>query len=350
MSANIQQYDRQQGIKQAWHGLTQIVEGLSLQLNWLRSWEIVKIPLWMRGSEMIKLVNAQRAALGLPANYTRDDNMQTSGYQLVASDNPDCLIGKEFRDSYRPISNVEFLGMLEKALEGTQHKLVSIGTVCNRAKRFATFDLSSLGKYTAGGREFQPYLNAMDFLDKTGQIAWNLSQTCIVCDNTFTAANLQADTQRARHTKNVMTKVNGFSQMIQDAVGVTKEFALAFESLATQPVAHEAARQVYAGFIGQATNEKLSTRAMNQVDELETLFRKGRGNRGESRADLFSGVTDYFTHGSGSSSGINRMQRTFESSEFGNGARRKADFWTIVNDDEAFEHTLSHGAKLLQLA
>jgi hypothetical protein len=237
--------------------------------------------------------------------------------------------------------------MLEKALEGTQHTLVSIGTVCNRAKRFATFDLASLSKYKAGGREFQPYLNAMDFLDKSGQIAWNLSQTCIVCDNTFSAANIQADTQRARHTKNVMAKVDGFSRAIEEAVGVTQEFALAFESLASQPITQAQARNVYAGFVGINETEKLATRSLNVVDELTSLFSRGRGNRGESVADLFSGATDFYTHSSVGGNRITRAQHQFESSEFGVGATRKQDFWGIVNDGAALEQTGAHGAKLL---
>lgn len=334
MAHMISETDKQQGLAQAWHGLTEIFAGLSLKDNWLRTWEIISVPLWMRLSDLQNL--------GIAAA----DHRQIASMQLVGSDNG-IAIGKPFEESYRQLTNVEFLGMLEAAMAGTQHKLTSIGTVRNRGRRFASFELVRLGSYTAGGRKFDPFLNAGDGLDKSSELWWNTSATCTVCDNTF-SMNLDDVRQSLRHTKNIMVRVPDMAAKIDAAVGVHYEFATAFEALATQPVSHEAAQRIYTGFVAPAGTEKLSTRSLNTVDELVNLFQGGRGNVGQSRADLFSGATDYYTHANSGKTGANRLARQFDSSEFGSGADRKADFWKLVNSDEDMAAAEERGLVLLK--
>lgn len=341
MAANIETFDIQEGIRDAWHHLTKIREraALTLKQNFLRTWEIVKVPLWMRGMDL--------KALGFSGTT---ENFLTPSYQLVASDNASCLIGKPFEDSYRPLTNAEFLAMLEAAMAGTAHQLVSIGTIRNRGRRFASFEVVGLEKYVAGGREFLPYVNAGDGLDKSSELWWNTSAGCVVCDNTFALEylNALANGQSTKHTKKVMERVPGISAAIDRAVGVHAEFAAAFETLATQIIKPEQARNIYAGFVAPAGATELSTRAVNTVDELTSLFARGAGNRGESRADLFSGATDYYSHVSSGKTGANRFQRQFESSEFGAGQERKGAFWQIVTNDDQLGQTERAGAQLLK--
>lgn len=44
MSHEIQEHDVQEGIEQAWHGLTQVNPDMSMDNNWLRTWDYESRP------------------------------------------------------------------------------------------------------------------------------------------------------------------------------------------------------------------------------------------------------------------------------------------------------------------
>ena len=78
------------------------------------------------------------------------------------------------------------------------------------------------------------------------------------------------------------------------------------------------------------------------------MFVKGAGNRGESYADAFSAVTDYYTHNSTRGGGKNKANQYY-SSEHGLGRMNKSSFWTVVNNEELAEKTIARGKKLQDL-
>ena len=83
---------------------------------------------------------------------------------------------------------------------------------------------------------------------------------------------------------------------------------------------------------------------MNTVNRMGELFLSGRGNRGETLADAFSAVTDYYTH---ESSGGTNVMRQVMSSEYGAGNQNKQDFWQVVRNPEARLATTEIGEELL---
>jgi hypothetical protein len=152
---------------------------------------------------------------------------------------------------------------------------------------------------------------------------------------------------RTRHTKNVVHRLPRIADLVDKAVGVQREFANAFEALAGKTIKLDDAMHAYRGFVVPAAAKELSTRSINTVDRLGELFRRGAGNMGQTRADLFSGVTDFYTHESSGNS--TNPQRQFVSSDFGTGADRKRDFFAIVTDDAKLDATIERGARLLEL-
>lgn len=318
---------------------------LSLANNALTTWDIVPVTLWKRQGEIQKNVNAVRASLGQEP-LTVQDHQQSQSSEMVCSDKPWLTIGKAYRDSYRPVSNREFLGMLSKALEGTRHELTSIGTCGRRARRFAAFKIVGLDDYTAGGRQFGQYLTAVDFLDQQGTLAWGFNQFCFTCANQFNRIYSQCN-NRAKHTSGIMIRVAQFSDMIEQAIGVAAEFRMAFESLSQQSITREDARASFAGFVANGADE-LATRSLNVVDELENLFARGRGNRGQTKADAFSAITDYYTHANVRGNAAEREFNQFSSSMFGPGAAKKEEFWSMVNDPNSLAQTIEHGREVLR--
>ena len=332
---NIEENDRQEGTQQAWHHLTVIRQDLSLDNNWLNDWDVEPRPTFIRKA---------------------DGNLVEIPFrQLVCSDNEEILVGYPFNpETYKPLLNSAFLQLARECVAGTGHKLVSSGSVRGRGRTFLSFKIEGLESFKAGGRSFDSFLNFGNGHDKSSVIWANTSNTCSVCDNTFSAnlySAMRAGAEsldgnkmsaRLRHTINFDAKLPDIVDLVEKAVGVQAEFAVAFESLTSKPCSPAVARNVYAGFIAAPDVKTLSSRGRNLADQLVDLFAHGRGNRGENRADLFSGVTDYYSNLVGKDA-----QKRFVSSEFGNGAQRKRDMWKIVNDDEDFAFVQARGERVL---
>ena len=74
------------------------------------------------------------------------------------------------------------------------------------------------------------------------------------------------------------------------------------------------------------------------------LFKTGKGNKGENFADLFQGITDYYTH---ESAGGEDVQKQINSSEFGNAAAMKSFAYVLLGDDKRTASTIKIGNKIL---
>ncbi len=347
MSHNISEIDRQEGIKQAWHGLTTINGELSLANCWLSTWDIGRKPLFIPigepGDPRIVPTGGQPA-------------FQATGWQILyPSDCPNEIIGKPFNpESYRPITNAEFLELARKSTEGCPVKLVSAGSVRRRGRVFLSFESEMLPIYKAGGREFNGFINFGNGHDQSCVLWVNNSNICTVCDNTFSfnlamvekALGDQASGSRQRHTKNIVGRLPAMSEVIKTAILAQESFAIAFEKMASTPITGDQAIQLFTGFVAEPGKEKISTRAANIIAKLVDLFRTGKGNRGESLADVFSATTDYYTHES--AGGTKNLARQFQSSEFGTGQDRKAEMFGLLAEPADVETAVKRGADRIQ--
>lgn len=322
MAHEISNIDRHQGLVNAWHKLTQIKPDLSLDNCWLNDWEIVKEPLFISGDR------------------------KSDYYMLTASDNPNIHIGVPFADSYVPILNQQFIDCIRDAIMGIDGlKLASVGSVMGRNRVFVSFEIGA-ANFTYGKRDFECALNFGNGHDK-GQVFWaNTSNIISVCKNTFNM-NLRHKSKnvnvRIRHTKNSQIKLDNVEDIVAGALGAQAEFKNIFENLLEIKSDAGEARNVFAGFIGKG--EEMSTRAVNTVDRLTTLFISGDGNEGKTRADIFAGCTDYFSHES--SGGDNRMKQ-WVSSEFGTAANKKREFLEGITQN--FDELVAKGKLSLSLS
>lgn len=337
MADRIFENDIHEALKQAWHGKTVIRPDLSLDNNQLNNWDLVETPLFFAGDK--------------PAGFSI----------LQCSDKPELAIGAPFNPlTFKPITNKDFLQLVRDSISGTGHKVTSVGSVRNRGRVFVSIELISMEKFKAAGRDFSAYLNFGNGHDKSSVLWVNTSNTCTVCDNTFSAnlftveAKDSTATQtddikvRVRHTKNAAMKLPALATLIDKAVGVQAEFALELDKLTK--VAVDNPQGLFAGFLGRKITEEnvvkgLSTRAINTSLRLTTLFKSGdKGNRGENMTDAFSAVTDYYTHES--SGGENTMRQVL-SSEYGAGQVAKADFWNVCRNPDMTAKMVDRGVKLI---
>lgn len=325
---NIKECDRHESTYQAWHGLSVIRPDLTLDNCWLNRWDV-------EPAGMARLV---------------DGNWQWVDHKILAcTDDNEITVGAPYNpDSYKPIDNQAFLGLIKQSIGGTEHELVSVGSVRNRGRVFASIKLNGMEEFKAAGRTFSAYLNFGNGHDKSSTLWVNTSNICTVCDNTFNANLFSGKSRnsddiryRVRHTKNAEQKLPQVAGLIDKAIGVQATFQIAFEELSHKEVTTDQARVWLTGFENrkQVTD---STRKQNRVDHMIHLFESGKGNAGENKADLFSAVTDYYTHETSKNKRSN-----YYNSEFGRGSENKRDAFVRLTDREEFEKTMSRGQSVI---
>ena len=323
MSHHIGEFDIQQGRENAWHNLTQIKTDLNIDNNWLREWDVTRRPMTLEGVDTEYSLN-------------------------VATDNPAIQIGVPFTDSYTPVTNRMLLDTIKESFLGVKGvTLSSVGSIYNRNRVFLSFKLDE-ATASIGNRKFENYVNFGNSFDMSSPVWWGNSNVCTVCANTY---RLNRSARGAfgnqavgiKHTRNAAARLIQIEQIIDSTLGAKAEFEAAFSRLASAPISADNASDLFAGFLGGG--EEMSTRTLNQTRRLSTLFKSGAGNRGETLADAFSAVTDYYSH---ESSGDD-VGKQFVSSEFGAGANSKNNFWDLINAPEAVTSTIAAGKKSLQL-
>lgn len=312
--------DVQVGVVNAWHNLTKVVDKIT-EDNCGILYEMVEVPLFF-----------EREGIQYP----------TASKQIISLDNG-LPIGPAVNNTYSMISNKQIWDMVQEALAGTQHKIVSVGTVQGREVGFISVNLDE--NFVAAGRVHESNLNVMfGHSGKMGLIAKTGMTTCVCWNTVQLALNEKSDFKLAvKHTKNANFKILNMEKAIEAHVGVKAEFQRALDEIANDKCTSSDAGKLFGGFLAKGKEEELSTRSMNVVERLSDLFKNGKGNRGENFADAFNAVTDFYTH---ESAGENRWKQ-YESSEFGSGNKAKNEFYSIVTNSKLRANTIKLGSKVL---
>ena len=350
MSHNITNIDAQQGIEQAWHGMTDVREVIEIgnpaNPNWLETWDAVPTPLY----------------------YLDGDSYVSSGRNILRDSATGATLGHAYSpETYSLVSNADFLALVRDSIAGGNGKITSIGSVCGKTKTFVSVKMDGLEPYTVGEREFRPLLNLGNGHGKTCQLWQNTSSVCVVCDNTFSwnLASVATGERKAsngdvslrqKHTKNLIVRLPDIAQTVNRAIRGHQEFANDFANWLDTGISVSDAEKLFTGFLtpdadfirlaGGQRNYR-STRGSNQVNRLLELFGDiDRGNSGENLADAFSAVTDYYSH---ESAGDGKTWKQLVSSEFGSGQNRKSEFHALLKKPATVAKTIEKGAEILKV-
>lgn len=353
-------HDKIQGIKQAWHGLSEVRDVITLQDNPLTEWDITPQRQFHRDENG----NFQPS---LSHTWKEGESVENHQWtRSVCTDNASIAIGAPYNPAtYSPLSNAAFLSLIESCIAGTGHKITSCGSVRNRGRVFVSYgiEIPEL-KTNETRREFSYFLNFGNGHDKSSVLWVVTGNHDAVCDNTFSALELFSREQkptndgtqleendekvavRKRHTKNMALSFPAISDLVDKAVGVQREFIRAMEAATKEPLSRDGARHLFTGFLSAKTAKELSTKTENRVERLVSLFANGRGNSGGSVADAFNATTEYFTHES--AGGASNEEKQFLSSEYGDGAQKKRDFFQLITGKrEIVAETMKRGESLL---
>lgn len=305
------QIDRVVTLEKAWHGLEEIVPNITFG-NSGHDFEIVERPIF------------------------DDDAFPIPGFKCFkCSDNGHVLhISKE---SYTPIQPKRLWELIVNSLQDVPHVIASAGSIQSRAKLFISVDIKDGTKFKEG------YMNYFNFVmgnDGAMGVMGMDSSIRIVCANTVNASMAQKHNWefKIKHTKNNEAKLQGMEKFIEDLQKDRASYYDQLDELHSIPCSSTMAEKLTVGFIYRYDKveevTEISTRTRNQADRIIELFDSGAGNRGESMRDLFDGVTDYYSHeSSGKAKDGNRFKQ-FVSSEFGVGARNKADMFSLLVDEK----------------
>lgn len=255
------------------------------------------------------------------------------------------------KKSYRPIPNREVYECVRGAIEGTGATITTAGTLENLKKFFISVDLGNGELRAPNGDKFAAFLSFMTSHDGT------LTLTCldtfirIVCMNTFRASLFSGGNAlnvSIPHTKNAGVQINNFSDYLNQVLVSRGKVMEAMGFLLNYVVSDSEVDSVLAGYFTEEESEEISSRSFNRIEPIKTLFRKGKGNYGKNRYDLFNGFTEYFTSGDGAGGSKADKAKRLTVSQFGKAADHKEGFLELLLDDNKYMETKARGEKLFR--
>jgi hypothetical protein len=245
-------------------------------------------------------------------------------------------------------------GMIEQALSGTHYTVERMGMLWDRSFWFVSVSLDELKEIARQGEAYQ--LNFSGGLDGNDSPQGELSHIRAVCWNTISASRRSGEYMfKIRQTSHSHDKLADAKSEVEKTVGLAALFNKTLAQLEAQKCTVDVARHAYAGDVARHGGDFRITktksgvnrenRSRNTVDELVSLFESGKGNSGETRADLLNGMTELMTRGRKDSK--KNIWTTVASSEFGGNANRKATFLNYLTDEDEFSSLIEEGKEAL---
>lgn len=265
-----------------------------------------------------------------------------TGYSMLRCSDNGKLVGKPFAGTYGLLNNSDFIGVIESICAvldkmGLEWTVATTGSLKDRERTFISLQLSEQAEFTIGGRVFQAFLNCLNSIPSNSgcTVTFANNTFCVCCKNTFAHVLHGRDGSKfhaaIKHTKGMRAALNDIPVLVEAYFAGNKALFANLQAFNVFPVSLVDAENYFAAFIGRdlkgnlTDKTQLKTRSANMIETLKGLFVKGRGNKGETALDLFSAVTEYYTHFSAGESDDKAKQ--FESSEGGDGYISKGEFY-----------------------
>lgn len=306
--------DFQVGLEPAWHGLTQIVPAVTRECFP----EIVQSPLYYGD-------DAKPLSVGGKPYFVP-----------VSSDDGKPVAPPFSPDSYTLFTPHQAWDWITSLLAGTGFTVKSCGMIWDRSQWFLGIELTELR--SVADEICQYYLNASGGLDRSMSPSFELAGLFPVCANTLNISRMTGEILfRSKATKKFTERREAASAEVEKAVGMARVFKAQLSKLQNAPCSIEQASRIYAGYLGLDTIpvgstepvKELSTRSAGTLETLKTLFVSGRGNAGQTEADVLNGYTELYTRGNVDSPRYD-ASKAWVSGEFGGNADKKATFANLM--------------------
>ena len=313
--------------------------------------------IWHRNYDLVPAIDlAKSETLGFGAwDVNRVEllmpisNKPSGVFTLVGTDD-NKRIGKSFEESFVHISNAETRAITGEILAGIAKlgvtpEIVTSGSVEDRELIFISIRIQEMTGFAIDGREFKLFLNIHNGFAKNSNFIMTNSGICVCCANTNQISMMDKSGVfrfALPHRKNVKPMIAEAVKLIpatfDAAMNGNKAFEKQLKAFASIGITDTEAENIFAWFLGKPS-EDLTVRTANQIERLKTLFKSGKGNKGQTLFDVFQSCTEYYTHESAGES--DNVLKQFTSSEFGTSAEKKNNFYSalcaMVADKKQFD-------------
>lgn len=227
------------------------------------NWTVSKRPLFFTGTDGQPVQWAEKVAV------VRDDNDRGLG-----------TVSPE----YEIVQNETLLSLIKPLTEEGLMTIENIGYLQHGATVFVQAKIQS--EFQVIGESYSSYVTFLNGHVGNKSVAIGTSAYRVICGNTFAMAYADIS-EKFRHTSGVNERVLETSA-VSDYVNVCM-------TKYTQHVERMANRRCSKGEFHQSLEQIFQKRVneIKQIEKLDELFTRGRGNEGVSFYDAFNAVTDF---------------------------------------------------------
>ena len=242
------------------------------------------------------------------------------------------------------------LAALDCILGAGNYEIATVGTLGAYSQFFLSVFIKGESLATVGqGDEHRFFFNVVSSHNSLVSTGFHLGAVRIVCMNTVRASLADADGSGLQSV--IRHSVNSGEKITSEAMGANlkewmeskRRFLASMERARAVAMDAQGFRHFAAGVFTREDSDCISSTSTNRVEEMVSLFSRGRGNHGKSLYDGLNAFTEYFTHGAGlgrTSSAAKRLA----SANFGRGNDWKLEAIRCAEED-AFEDTLKRGER-----
>lgn len=225
---------------------------------------------------------------------------------------------------YEPIQNEDAFGFFDsvvgegQAFYDTAGSLFSGRKVFISAKLPGTLFLKNNPKDT-----IEKFVLLSTSHNGTSGLCLQIVSVRCCCNNTLSMALNSATNQiKIRHTKSYKDKVNEAQKTLELVNGYYDDLQAVIDSLSEQKMTESEAVAMTRKLFPSKDEKDVPTRTENTRKEVLELFRRGMGNKGETKWDYSNAISELVTHTRGTrvSEGGDEAESKMASILFGSGA------------------------------
>lgn len=261
-------------------------------------------------------------------------------YCMLKTTDEGLPVGVPFKPStYNVLDNKGFIDLISQLCDGLdrlgmKYSLATTGTLRGRGRVFIALAIDGMTEYAVGNRVFNSFLNCLNSVDKSCAVTFSNNTFCVCCANTFSKALTGEDSPfhaKVRHTKNMNVVLSDIPLLVEAWISGNEAIFNKLQAFESFGMSLTQAENTFAAFLaGEKPEAILKIRNLNLIDKLKGLFSHGKGNNGETMLDVFSAVTDFYSHESAGKTKDPFKQ--MESSEIGDGQTRKVSFFSLLSE------------------
>ena len=209
--------------------------------------------------------------------------------------------------SYEVFQNSDLKGLIQPLVEEGLLEINNIGYLGKGNKVFIQAQMSQ--EFTVAGEAHKGNLTLLNSHDGTSTLAAGVTDTRVICSNTFASALSNFDT-RIRHNSEMHVKALEITETINFVNEGMKKFSEQAEILASTRCNTETLDSLLSYAF-----KKDDVKTLRPRNKIVSFFRSGIGNEGKTLWDGLNGLTEWVSHDSSKDAG-----KRFATANFGKGA------------------------------